>query len=81
MQESYRAVYRDGAFVPIVPCDLPDETEVQVIVPNGPILIPPLEPDPEKQAEVRKRLVERMRNNPIPADAPRFTRDELHERG
>ena len=26
------------------------------------------------------KLLERMRSNPIPANAPRFTREELHER-
>lgn len=25
-------------------------------------------------------LIERMKANPIPANAPRFTREELHER-
>jgi hypothetical protein len=36
--------------------------------------------DPEERAKRMKALVERMQRNPIPANAPRFTRDELHER-
>jgi predicted DNA-binding antitoxin AbrB/MazE fold protein len=81
MQEILRAIYRDGAFVPIVPCNLPEETEVQVVVQNGSDVMPPLEPDPVKRAEIRKRLLERMTNSPLPPDAPKLTRDQLHERG
>jgi predicted DNA-binding antitoxin AbrB/MazE fold protein len=80
MQEVIHAVYRNGAFVPVVPCSLPEETEVEVRVRNGADIIPPLEPDSEKRAKIRREVVERMHNNPIPANAPRFTRDELHER-
>ena len=81
MQESYRAVYRDGAFVPIVPCNLPEETEVKVLVPSGSEILPPMEPDSVKRAEIKKRLLERMTNSPLPPDAPKLTRDQLHERG
>jgi predicted DNA-binding antitoxin AbrB/MazE fold protein len=80
MQETFRAVYRDGAFVPIVPCDLPEETEVQVVVQNAYGVTPPLETDPEERARIRKELIARMHRNPIPANAPQFTREELHER-
>jgi hypothetical protein len=27
-----------------------------------------------------RQVTQRMKRNPIPAEAPRFTRDELHER-
>lgn len=80
MQDIYRAVYRDGAFVPIVPCNLPNDTPVEVVVRNSPGVNPPKVTDPVERAKLLKALVERMKNNPIPADAPRFTRDELHER-
>lgn len=80
MQESFRAVYRDGAFVPVVPCDLPEETEVKVIVQDAWGVMPPQVTDPEERARIRKEVVARMQSNPIPANAPRFTRDELHER-
>jgi len=80
MQESFRAVYRDGAFVPMVPCNLPEETEVQVLVQNGSGIIPPLESDSAKRAEIKKRLLDRMGNSPLPPDAPKLTRDQLHER-
>jgi hypothetical protein len=80
MQQTYQAVYRDGAFVPIVPCNLPNETPVEVVVQAASRLCPPLVTDPVERAKRMKALIERMHNNPIPADAPRFTRDELHER-
>jgi hypothetical protein len=80
MQETYQAVFRDGAFVPIVPCNLPNETRVEVVVRDSPRTTPPLVTDPDERARRMKALVERMQNNPIPANAPRFTRDELHER-
>lgn len=78
MSQTVKAVYRGGAFIPKTPCDLPEDTEVELTV--HPYLLPPEESDPQKRAEIAKALVERMRQNPIPADAPRFTRDELHER-
>jgi hypothetical protein len=33
-----------------------------------------------RRREILERVVARMKANPIPANAPRFTRDELHER-
>jgi hypothetical protein len=81
MQEIYRAVFRDGAFVPVVPCNLPNETPVEVVVQQRAGLRPPLESDPAKRAEIMTRLVERMSGSPLPPDAPKFTREQLHERG
>ena len=81
MQDTFRAVYRNGSFVPVVPCHLPEETEVEVVVPDKPRIIPPQVTDPAEQARVRRKVVASMRSNPIPGNAPRFTREELHERG
>jgi hypothetical protein len=80
MQDSLRAIYRNGAFVPIVPCSLPEETEVEVHVQNTPHIIPPRVSDPDERARIRREFIARMRTNPIPVTAPRFTREELHER-
>ncbi len=33
-----------------------------------------------ERADILRRMVERMKANPIPANAPAFTREELHER-
>jgi predicted DNA-binding antitoxin AbrB/MazE fold protein len=73
------AVYRGGVFVPEVPCELPEETSVDVIVPAARIE-PPTITDLEERRKILARVVERMSRNPLPEDAPRFTRDELHER-
>ena len=81
MQDVLRAVYRNGAFVPVVPCHLPEETEVDVVIHDKPRIIPPEVTDSDERARIRKEVVASMRRNPIPQHAPRFTRDELHERG
>jgi predicted DNA-binding antitoxin AbrB/MazE fold protein len=75
-----KAIYRNGAFVPQVPCDLPEESEVELTVHESGTITPEVT-DPEERKRALERLTERMRANPIPADAPRrFTREELHER-
>lgn len=42
--------------------------------------IPPEITAPAERAQAIEELVERMQANPIPPGAPRFTREELHER-
>lgn len=80
MAQRLRAIYQNGAFVPQSPCDLPENSEVDLVVEN-PRVLPPLVTDPAERKRILERMVERMRANPIPADAPRhFTREELHER-
>jgi predicted DNA-binding antitoxin AbrB/MazE fold protein len=80
MAQRLRAIYQNGAFVPQSPCDLPENSEVDLVV-ERPHLLPPLVTDPDERKRILRRMVERMRNNPIPADAPQhFTREELHER-
>lgn len=79
MVQSLKAIYRNGAFIPQTPCDLPEGAEVRLIIEN-PNLLPPGEKDPAERKRILERMVKRMKDNPIPADAPRFTREELHER-
>jgi hypothetical protein len=74
-----KAVYRGGNFVPETRCDLPEEAEVDLLV-QGPLVVSPVIADPDQRACALRQITERMRQNPIPADAPRFTRDQLHER-
>ena len=45
-----------------------------------PGVIPPRVTDPEERARILREVTDRMQANPIPEGAPRFTRDELHER-
>ena len=79
MMQSLKAIYRNGAFVPQTPCDLPEGAEVELTV-RASKIIPPRVADPEERKRILHDLVQRMMNNPFPADAPRWTRDELHER-
>jgi predicted DNA-binding antitoxin AbrB/MazE fold protein len=79
MSERIRAVFHNGAFVPQQQCDLPEGSQVELIV-EHPRVLPPEEKDPEERKRILKRLITRMKQNPIPADAPRFSRDEMHER-
>ena len=79
MDQRMRAIYRQGMFVLKELCDIPDESEVELIV-QGPLVLPPQESDPVERARLLKNLTKRMQQNRIPLEAPRFTRDELHER-
>jgi len=79
MNSVVTAVYRNGVFVPTTACDIPENTEVRVIV-QGSTIIPPVVTDPAERARIRREVLELMKQNPIPADAPRFTREQLHER-
>jgi predicted DNA-binding antitoxin AbrB/MazE fold protein len=80
MSQTLRAIYRDGAFVPQEPCDLPDGTEVELTVHDS-HAVPARVTDPEERKRIMNELILSMKGNPIPADAPiRFTREELHER-
>jgi predicted DNA-binding antitoxin AbrB/MazE fold protein len=79
MVQRLKAVYQNGAFVPQAPCDLPEGSEVELTI-HDPYTIPPSVTDPQERARILKELVQRMKDNPLPADAPHFTREELHER-
>ena len=74
-----RAVFRDGKFVPVEPCPLPESQEVELTV-ESPRVIPPSITDPALRAEAMEKLIARMKAQPLPADAPKLTRDQLHER-
>jgi hypothetical protein len=74
-----KAVYHRGAFVPTTRCDLPEDSEVDLLV-EGPLHESHTVADPQQRASLMRRITDRMKSNPIPHEAPRFTRDELHER-
>ena len=79
-----RATYHNGAFIPAVPITLPEETEVELVIEPAPAEIAATSStfitDPAERARKLREVVERMQNNPVPSNAPRFTREELHER-
>ena len=74
-----RAVFQDGKFVPVEPISLPESQEVEITV-DSPRIIPPAITDPAARARAMEDLVSRMKANPLPANAPKLTRDQLHER-
>jgi len=76
----FKAVFRKGVLVPERPLGLDEGAEVELSI-EASRLIPPAVIDPEERKRILKEIVRRMAENPIPEDAPRFTRDELHERG
>lgn len=79
MLEEFDAIYRDGVFVPVTPCELADNTRVRVIVGNASVQ-PPLVSDPVERQRILEETLARMKANPIPANAPKYTREELNER-
>ena len=79
MSQTLKAIYRQGAFIPQVPCNFPEGAEVELTI-HDPYTIPPEVTDPAERARILAQVVQNMRDNPIPADAPRFTREKLHER-
>jgi len=79
MSQRLKVIYREGAFIPQMPCDLPEGAEVEITIHEA-NLLPPEVADPEERKRIMGELIQNMLDNPIPANAPRFTREELHER-
>lgn len=79
MLQVLKATYRSGAFILQTDCHLPEGTEVELLI-QMPQVVPPPISDRVAQRKLLQALVTRMQQNPIPLDAPHFTRDELHER-
>jgi hypothetical protein len=79
MIQRLSATFHDGKFSPDADVDLPDGAKVTLVV-ESVNLIPPVVTDPVELERRMKALLENMKNNPLPLSAPRFTREELHER-
>ena len=79
MAQRLRAIFQNGAFIPQTPCDLPENSEVDLVI-ESPRVLPPLVTDPDERKRILEELVQNMRDNPIPENAPHFTGDERHER-
>lgn len=80
MSQALKAIYRNGTFILQTAFELPEGTEVDLLV-QSPQAVPPPISDLEAKRQFLKLLIERMQQNPIPLNAPRFTREMLHERG
>ena len=79
MIHSLKATYRNGTFILQTDCDLPEGTEVELFIQRSQVVSPPIS-DIETKQRLLKSLIERMQQNPIPLNAPHFTREMLHER-
>jgi hypothetical protein len=77
--QALKAIYHSGTFILQTACDLPEGIEVELFV-KSPQIIPPNIRDIGARQDFLRSLVERMQQNPIPSNAPQFTRDMLHER-
>lgn len=73
------AVYRDGVFVPDVALPLANETSVELLIEEHAQPVIP-EPTASKRKQLRKAAISSMRRRNLSDDAPRLTRDELHDR-
>jgi hypothetical protein len=73
------AVFRDGKFIPTEPCLLPDASEVELVIQSSQKQEPSIA-DPDERRAALAQLVKDMQARPLAADAPKLTRDEMHER-
>jgi len=80
MTDTVTAVYEHGVFLPDSPCDLPEGARVVLAIRDATNVAPPEVLSEEERRRILREVVERMKRNPLPPDAPRFTRDEMHER-
>ena len=78
MTQRLLAVYRNGAFLPQTPCDLPEESQVELVI-QGLGVLAPVATDPGEKAQVLRQVVDRMRANPLPVGTPTLSRDELQD--
>jgi predicted DNA-binding antitoxin AbrB/MazE fold protein len=79
MPPTLKAVYRNGTFILETACNLPEGSEVELLIQSSSIVSPPIS-DVESKQHFLKSLISRMQQNPIPLNAPHFTREMLHER-
>ncbi len=82
MSVRLKAIYRNGAFVPIPngeKLNVPENTEVELTV-HDPYVLPSTAASVEERARALRELFASWDAHPVRADAPRLTRDEMHER-
>ncbi len=79
MSQWLKAIYHKGAFIPQESCDIPEGSEVELIV-QGPFIFPPRVNKSEERETILRKVVERMQQNPIPEGVPQLTREVLHDR-
>lgn len=73
------AIYRDGVFVPDVALPLANETTVDLLIEEHQHPVTEELTIYERQ-QLRRAVVSSMRRRNLSTDAPRLTRDQLHDR-
>jgi hypothetical protein len=82
MSLKLKAIYRDGAFVPVPngeTLNVSENAEVEITV-HDPYVVPAKATSDEERDRALRELMESWQQHPLRGDAPRLTRDELHER-
>ncbi len=79
MPQTLKAIYRNGTFILQTAFELPEGTEVDLLIQSPQVVSPPIA-DVEAKRQFLRSLIERMQQNPIPMNAPQFSREMLHER-
>ena len=82
MSLKLKAIYRDGAFVPISngeKLNVSENAEVE-ITGHEPNVLPPTATSEKERERALRELCASWDAHPLRADAPRLTRDEMHER-
>lgn len=82
MSLKLKAIYRDGAFVPIPNgerLNVSENAEVEITV-HDPYVVPAKAKSDEERETALRELFASWDAHPLRADAPRLTRDEMHER-
>lgn len=73
------AIYRNGVFVPEFELPLANETAVELVIAESDTPQTTVLSDAEK-AKLRQRATSFMKQHRLSPEAPRFSRDDLHER-
>ena len=80
MTSTLTAIFERGAFRPESPCDLAEGSRVILDIHDAGPVQPPVVAAPAERERILRELLARMKANPLLPGAPRFTRDELHDR-
>lgn len=82
MSVRLKAIYKDGAFVPITNGDqlnVRENAEVELTV-HDPYVLPAKAKTEEERQRALRELFASWDAHPLRPDAPRLSRDEMHER-
>ncbi len=82
MSVRLKAIYRNGAFVPVPngeKLNVSENAEVEITV-HDPYVLPATARSDEERERALRELMDSWQEHPLTGDPPRLTRDQLHER-